>query len=183
VIGTAVGALMKQKAPEVMQVLLLVAQTVVLLGTTVAWGLVSVLIAGGVIGIAQTLGKLSLDAMIQRDVDEDVRSSAFARSETRLQLAWVVGGGFGIALPLRGEVGFGIAAGVMIAVTLQLITKARDSRRNRGRGIAAGSTPQAAGGPHRAAPQPPPMPDWIQTPITPETPFPPLAVQRPDDDR
>ncbi|HEY2831866.1 MAG TPA: MFS transporter [Sporichthyaceae bacterium] len=177
VIGTAVGALMKQKAPEVMQVLLLVAQTVVLLGTTLAWGLATVLIAGAVIGIAQTLGKLGLDAMIQRDVDEDVRSSAFARSETRLQLAWVVGGGFGTALPLRGDVGFGIAAGVMIAVTLQLITRARDNRRNRTRGIAPGPTRQ----PDPAA-QRPPMPDWIQPPITPGTPFPPLAAQRPDHD-
>ncbi|CAM5563179.1 MFS transporter OS=Streptomyces cyaneofuscatus OX=66883 GN=G3I52_20265 PE=4 SV=1 [Streptomyces cyaneofuscatus] len=29
--------------------------------------------------------------MIQRDVPEEVRTSAFARSETLLQMAWVVG--------------------------------------------------------------------------------------------
>jgi MFS family permease len=182
-IGTAFGALMKQRAPEAMQVLLLVAQTVVLLGTTVAWGLATVLTAGVVIGIAQTLGKLGLDAMIQRDVHEDVRSSAFARSETRLQLAWVVGGGFGTALPLRGDVGFGIASGVMIALTLQLLTKARENRRNRKRGVDPGSTATAPGA--APAPSAQPMPDWIDTPapITPETPFPPLSVQRPDDHR
>jgi MFS family permease len=176
-VGTAFGALMKQRAPEAMQVLLLVAQTIVLLATTVYWGLPTVLIAGLVIGIAQTLGKLGLDAMIQRDVDEDVRSSAFARSETRLQLAWVIGGGLGTALPLRGDVGFGIASGVMMALTLQLITKARDNRRNRNRGVAQ---------PEPGQPQqqnPLPMPDWVQTPITPETPFPPLSVQHPDDHR
>jgi MFS family permease len=179
-IGTAVGALMKQRAPEVMQVLLLVAQTVVLLGTTVAWSLATVLIAGLVIGIAQTLGKLGLDAMIQRDVDEDVRSSAFARSETRLQLAWVIGGGFGTALPLRGDVGFGIASGVMMALTLQLLTKARDNRRDRKRGIDPSATSYDTD-PQRPAQQAPlPMPDWIETPITPDTPFPPLAAQRPD---
>jgi hypothetical protein len=164
---------MKQRAPEVMQVLLLVAQTVVLVGTTVAWGLVTVLTAGLVIGIAQTLGKLGLDAMIQRDVDEDVRSSAFARSETRLQLAWVVGGGFGTALPLRGDVGFGLAAGAMIAFTLQLLIRARDSRRTRTRDV----PPTGTAASER------PMPDWIQPPITPETPFPPLAVPRPDHDQ
>jgi MFS family permease len=178
-IGTAFGALMKQRAPEVMQVLLLIAQTVVLLGTTVYWGLATVLIAGTVIGIAQTLGKLGLDAMIQRDVDEDVRSSAFARSETRLQLAWVIGGGLGTALPLRGDVGFGIASGVMIALTLQLVAKARDNHRNRRRESARQPEPAQ---PEQALQQPPlPMPDWVQTPITPETPFPPLSVQRPDD--
>jgi MFS family permease len=174
-VGTAFGALMKQRAPEAMQVLLLIAQTIVLLATTVYWGLPTVLIAGLVIGIAQTLGKLGLDAMIQRDVDEDVRSSAFARSETRLQLAWVIGGGLGTALPLRGDVGFGIASGVMMALTLQLITKARENRRNRKRGIPL---------PEPGQPQHPlPMPDWVQTPITPETPFPPLSVQHPDDTR
>jgi predicted MFS family arabinose efflux permease len=173
-VGTAFGALMKQRAPEAMQVLLLIAQTIVLLATTVYWGLPTVLIAGLVIGIAQTLGKLGLDSMIQRDVDEDVRSSAFARSETRLQLAWVIGGGLGTALPLRGDVGFGIASGVMMALTLQLITKARDNRRNRKR------VPL----PEPGQRQPPlPMPDWVQTPITPETPFPPLSVQHPDDTR
>jgi MFS family permease len=178
-IGTAFGALMKQRAPEVMQVLLLIAQTVVLLGTTVYWGLATVLIAGTVIGIAQTLGKLGLDAMIQRDVDEDVRSSAFARSETRLQLAWVIGGGLGTALPLRGDVGFGIASGVMIALTLQLVAKARDNHRSRRRESARQPEPAQ---PEQALQQPPlPMPDWVQTPITPETPFPPLSVQRPDD--
>jgi MFS family permease len=179
-VGTAFGALMKQRAPEALQVLLLIAQTVVLLATTVYWGLPTVLIAGLVIGIAQTLGKLGLDAMIQRDVDEDVRSSAFARSETRLQLAWVIGGGLGTALPLRGDVGFGIASGVMMALTLQLITKARDNRRNHKRGVDSSriydTDPQAEQ-------RPLPMPDWVQTPITPETPFPPLSVQHPDDHR
>ena len=34
----------------------------------------------------------SLDAIIQREVPESLRASAFARSETMLQLAWVVGG-------------------------------------------------------------------------------------------
>ena len=42
-------------------------------------------------GLAQSLGKLSLDAIVQRDVPEAVRTSAFARSETLLQLS--LGGG------------------------------------------------------------------------------------------
>ena len=58
----------------------------------------------------QSLGKLCLDALIQGDVPEQVRTSAFARSETVLQLAWVVGGGVGLVLPLSGAWGLGIAA-------------------------------------------------------------------------
>ena len=42
--------------------------------------------------VTNALGKVSLDAIIQREVPENLRASAFARSETMLQLAWVVGG-------------------------------------------------------------------------------------------
>ena len=42
--------------------------------------------------VTNALGKVSLDAIIQREVPESLRASAFARSETLLQLAWVVGG-------------------------------------------------------------------------------------------
>ena len=51
-------------------------------------------------GLAQSLGKLSLDALIQREIPERRRAGTFARSETLLQLSWVVGGFIGIALPL-----------------------------------------------------------------------------------
>ncbi len=131
VVGTAVGATMKQRAPEVVVVLLLVLSATVLLLTAVGWGLITMLAAGATTGFAQTLGKLALDAMIQRDVPEENTSSAFARSETRLQLAWVAGGALGIALPLRGDVGFGIAAGGMIMLTLTILGQARENRKLR----------------------------------------------------
>jgi hypothetical protein len=57
-----------------------------------------------------------------------VRTSAFARSETLLQLAWVVGGGVGIALPLHGDLGLGIAASglvVMFVVTARSLVGLR----------------------------------------------------------
>ena len=63
-----------------------------------------------VAGTAQSLAKLCLDALVQADVPEQVRTSAFARSETVLQLAWVAGGGLGLALPLSGAWGLGVAA-------------------------------------------------------------------------
>jgi hypothetical protein len=143
VLGTGAGALTKQRAPELMLVVLLMVQTVAVLGTTVAWGLTTVLGAGLVTGFAQTLGKLALDALIQRDVAEDVRSSAFARSETRLQLAWVCGGGLGIALPLRGDVGFGIASGAMVVFTVLVIGRARENQRILRRGRRPATPPGA----------------------------------------
>jgi hypothetical protein len=74
------------------------------------FGLVTVVVVALVAGLAQALAKLCLDAVIQRDVPEAVRTSAFARSETLLQLGWVLGGGVGIVLPLVPRLGMGLAA-------------------------------------------------------------------------
>ena len=64
----------------------------VAIAAAVLFGAVLVAALAAVAGFAQALAKLSLDALIQRDVPEVVRTSAFARSETLLQMAWVVGG-------------------------------------------------------------------------------------------
>jgi hypothetical protein len=69
------------------------------------------------------MGKLVLDATVQRDVPERHRTSAFARSETLLQLSWVLGGFIGIALPLIPRLGLGVLAGLMIAWTIFVLTK------------------------------------------------------------
>ncbi|MGQ0631159.1 MAG: MFS transporter [Sporichthyaceae bacterium] len=132
-LGSGIGALLRDRGPEPMLVAMVFAETAAILTATVWFSLGTVLAAGFIVGFAQTLGKLGLDAMIQRDVEEDVRSSAFARSETRLQLAWVAGGALGIALPLRGDVGFGIAAGIMIMLSVATLRAAREARAARRR--------------------------------------------------
>ncbi|MGW2846292.1 MFS transporter [Streptomyces sp. NPDC001274] len=112
-IGTAVGSWLRARAPEaiVVAVLALALATAVL--AALFFGTVTVAALSAVAGSTLALSKLSLDAMIQRDVPEEVRASAFARSETALQMAWVVGGGIGIALPLNGVLGMAVAAGLL----------------------------------------------------------------------
>lgn len=74
-----------------------------------------------VAAVTNALGKVSLDAIIQREVPDNLRASAFARSETLLQLSWVVGGALGIALPPTGWLGFTVAAALeVVAVGLVL---------------------------------------------------------------
>jgi MFS family permease len=118
-LGTALGAWIKARGPEVIIATVLICA---LAAATVAagwFGLVTVATVASVAGIAQALAKLSLDALIQRDVPESVRTSAFARSETALQLSWVVGGGLGIILPLKGQLGMATAAClVLVAFTV-----------------------------------------------------------------
>ncbi|MFE5870776.1 MFS transporter [Streptomyces roseifaciens] len=112
-LGTAIGALLRSRGPEKTIALVLTMS----LGTTVAaavlFGAFFVVVVAAVAGISQALGKQSLDSLIQRDVPEEVRTSAFARSETLLQMCWVVGGAIGIVLPLNGTLGMAVAAGVL----------------------------------------------------------------------
>ncbi|AWT43933.1 MULTISPECIES: MFS transporter [Streptomyces] len=112
-LGTAVGAWLRSRAPEI----IIVTVVAVVLGAAVVaavfFGAVLVACLAAVAGFAQALAKLSLDALIQRDVPELVRTSAFARSETLLQMAWVFGGAIGIVMPLNGTVGLSVAAAIV----------------------------------------------------------------------
>jgi MFS family permease len=112
-LGTAVGAWLRARGPELIIATVqgLVLTAAIFAGVFFSAGMVAVL--GATAGFSQALAKLSLDALIQRDVPEQVRTSAFARSETLLQMAWVVGGAIGIALPLNGSLGLGVAAGIV----------------------------------------------------------------------
>ena len=68
------------------------------------------------------LAKVCVDAVIQRDLPEESRASAFGRSETVLQLAWVLGGALGVLLPHDSfTLGFAVVAGVMAVAVLQTV--------------------------------------------------------------
>jgi MFS family permease len=112
-LGTSVGAWLRSRAPE----LIIVTVVAVVLGAAVVaaafFGAFLVACLTAVAGFSQALAKLSLDALLQRDVPELVRTSAFARSETLLQMSWVFGGAVGIAMPLNGALGLSVAAAVL----------------------------------------------------------------------
>ena len=73
---------------------------------------------GLIAGLFSQLGKLSLDALIQREVADRQRARVFAWSETLLQTFWVVGGAVGIAIPLNPSLGFGVITGLVAAALL-----------------------------------------------------------------
>ncbi|MGH8837831.1 MAG: MFS transporter, partial [Jiangellaceae bacterium] len=113
-VGTTVGATTRARSPDRTVLALLAMSAAIAALTAVLWGLVTVILVALAAGFSQQLGRLSLDAVLQRDVPEHVRASAFARSDTLLQLAWVLGGGLGIALPLVPPLGMGIAAVALV---------------------------------------------------------------------
>jgi hypothetical protein len=95
--------------------------------TAFDFGLGTVFALAVVGSAAAAVSKLALDATIQRRVDDDVRTSMFARSETTLQLSWVIGGAVGILLPTRAEVGFAVAA-LVLGFGLALVLGLRPRR-------------------------------------------------------
>ncbi|MFB6988877.1 MFS transporter [Streptomyces sp. NPDC056230] len=112
-IGTAVGSWLRARGPEAIVAAVLALALGIAVLAALFFSTVMVAALSATAGFTQALSKLSLDAMIQRDVPEEVRTSAFARSETVLQMAWVIGGGIGIALPLNGVLGMSVAAGIL----------------------------------------------------------------------
>jgi hypothetical protein len=109
------GSLVRARAPELIILALLALQAAVTVASIFWYGAVSVVALSFTTGFAQQLAKLCLDAIIQRDVPERIRTSIFARAETLLQLAWVIGGILGIALPgTGGEVGLAVGATVLV---------------------------------------------------------------------
>jgi hypothetical protein len=82
-----------------------------------------------VAGTSQQLGKLSLDALIQREVPERVRTSVFARSETLLQLSWVIGGFLGVVMPLNARLGLFTIAAVLVIWLFVVLRALAISRR------------------------------------------------------
>ncbi|GAA3246847.1 MFS transporter [Pseudonocardia petroleophila] len=79
-------------------------------------GIATAAIVALVASTCSALAKVCLDAVIQRDLPEESRASAFGRSETVLQLAWVFGGALGVLLP-HDTYGLGfVVASAMVAI-------------------------------------------------------------------
>ncbi|MEU3278448.1 MFS transporter [Streptomyces antibioticus] len=131
-LGTSVGASLRSRAPELIIVTVLAFVLGMAITAAVFFGAVVVAGLAAVAGFSQALSKLSLDALIQRDVPEAVRTSAFARSETMLQMSWVFGGAVGIAMPLKGALGLSVAACVLAVGWLTTVRGLIGSARHSG---------------------------------------------------
>lgn len=118
VAGTWAGDRLPARNPQQLLAALVAATAVACTVSAVFFSPASALTMAALAGFAQGLGKLALDAVIQRDTVDNDRASAFARTETLLQLAWVAGGAVGLA-PLAGTWGFTLAAaGLFVAAAL-----------------------------------------------------------------
>lgn len=109
-IGNGVGTRLQLRNPSKI-VLYSTAACFVMAVLTAAFGNIIVatltaLVASG----TSAIGKVCLDSSIQDDLPEQSRASAFGRSETVLQLCWVLGAALGVLLPTTLWIGFSVVA-------------------------------------------------------------------------
>jgi hypothetical protein len=120
-LGTGIGARLHTTSPDRVVLAAAGAAAAITVLAAFTFSLPMAALVAGVAAVTNALSKAALDAIIQREVPDSLRASAFARSETWLQLAWVLGGALGIALPTTGWLGFTVAAALLVlAVGLTL---------------------------------------------------------------
>jgi hypothetical protein len=127
-LGTAIGSALRSRAPQAMMLTVLGLATLASTACAVLFSLWSVLAVALAAAIAQTLVKVALDSILQREIPEQTRSSAFAFSETLHQLALVGGGLLGLLLSLTGSGFAGLtvaASGLLVALMWLLIGRRR----------------------------------------------------------
>ncbi|MDR7086014.1 MFS family permease [Aeromicrobium panaciterrae] len=129
VLGVLIGSSARSRKPQNVVIAVLILDVAVVSVVAVLFTWWTVVILGVTIGLCQSLGKLSLDALIQNDVREEVRTSMFARSETLLQLSWVIGGLIGIGLftiDATPRVGLLAIAAILLGWLAFVLTRARN---------------------------------------------------------
>ncbi len=112
--GNFASARLRLGRPAVLVVRCTVAVTAAALAAAVAGNLMVAAIATLITSGSSAIAKAALDASLQDDLPEESRASAFGRSESTLQLAWVLGGALGVLLYTDLWVGFSVVGAVLI---------------------------------------------------------------------
>jgi MFS family permease len=123
--GNFTAARLKLGRPSVLVVRCTVAVSVVALLTALTGNLFVAAFAALVTSGASAIAKASLDASLQDDLPEESRASAFGRSESFLQLAWVMGGALGVLVYTELWVGFTAITALLIPGLAQTIVSFR----------------------------------------------------------
>jgi predicted MFS family arabinose efflux permease len=119
--GNFTSARLRLGRPAVLVVRCTVAVTAAAVAAAVAGNLLTAAIATLITSGSSAIAKAALDASLQDDLPEESRASAFGRSESTLQLAWVLGGALGVLLYTELWVGFSVVAAVLILGLAQTV--------------------------------------------------------------
>ncbi len=183
-LGTVMGSVLKIASPRVVVLATLLIDAAMAVIAAVFFNLLTAVAVGLVAGICQQLGKLSLDSLIQNAVPEGRRTSVFGRSETLLQLSWVIGGIVAVIVPVDAKFGM-ITAAVLLVIWASLVLVWHTGHsvpvpRRAGARRARNGTPSAAG-PKASRARRQPGPTRSRTRPMPRTAAPPPVPGRPQD--
>jgi hypothetical protein len=117
--GNATGARLQLGRPSLVVLGCTAACAAVALFAMLTGNLFGAVFAALVASAASALAKVSLDAAIQDDLPPESIASGFGRSETVLQLSWVIGGAAGVLLPIEFWKGFAVISVVLVAGLIQ----------------------------------------------------------------
>ncbi|MFT3716008.1 MAG: MFS transporter [Gordonia sp. (in: high G+C Gram-positive bacteria)] len=124
-LGNGLGTRLELKTPPTIVVACTAGATVAAILAAVLGNLLFVVIAAFVGSATSAVGKVCLDSTIQDDLPEASRASAFGRSETVLQLCWVLGAGLGVLLPPTLWIGFTVISALMVIGLAQTVFTSR----------------------------------------------------------
>lgn len=123
--GNATGARLALGRPALIVLRCTAAVVIVAVVVAATGNVFAAAIAALVAACASALAKVSLDASLQQDLPEESIASGFGRSETVLQLSWVLGGAMGVLLPTELWLGFAVVSVVLILGFVQTIVTYR----------------------------------------------------------
>jgi len=132
-IGAATANWARNHSPQLIVLATLALTVVTTAAAAVFFGLWAAVAVSLVSAFAQELGKLALDAIVQREIGEEVRSSTFGVVEAMLQLTWVCGGLIGLVVSLspNGTAAFAGVCVVLMAGLGWLVVRRRIRMKSR----------------------------------------------------
>jgi hypothetical protein len=105
---------------------LLVTASMILIASTLS-GALALACTSLAVGVGAAGGKLGFDSLLQRDGPDAARGRAFARFETRFQVAWVIGALVGI-MPIGERVGLLVLAATLGFACISYVAALRAAR-------------------------------------------------------
>jgi len=160
VLSSGVASWMRGRSPELIVLVTLALATLTTVVGAFLFNLWTAIAVAAVAAFAQNLGKLALDAIVQREIGEEVRSSTFGVVESVLQIGWVAGGLIGLLLSgfAGGPAGLGVVGTGLVATLAWLVAArrrrvraARAARRRARKGDGDGDEDRDAGVAEEAA--------------------------------
>ena len=123
----AVGSVLRSRAPQLILYSMLILAPAVAAACAWFFGFGAAVLVAFAATCCAGLAKLAQDSIVQREIGEEIRSSAFSVSETFNQLANVAGALAGVLVSMlnSGQAGLAIPAAFMTAAVVLLLVRRR----------------------------------------------------------